>query len=152
MKDVQKTIQFLQKAATRLSAVALNHRIASKIFESQGFSKLAKKYAEHAASELGFVEQFYERILDLDGEIQQEAAPAEAVPHDVEAYFQYDLQVSLDGVPQIEVAINSGIFDLTTLELMKEYYQDEEEDLNWTKAQLDLIQAIGKQNYLVNQL
>lgn len=152
MKNVQQTIQFLQQLATSLTAGAINHKIASKNFAAQGFNKLAEKYAEHYASELAFVEQFYDRILDLDGEIKQEAAPAMPVPTDMEAYFQYDLQQSVDGLPVLEEAINAGFFDITTLDLMKEYYKDEEEDLNWTKAQLDLIALIGKQNYLATMI
>lgn len=35
---------------------------------------------------------------------------------------------------------------------MKDYIIDEEEDMYWTESQLDLIKAIGKQNYLVSML
>lgn len=35
---------------------------------------------------------------------------------------------------------------------MKDYIIDEEEDMYWTESQLDLIKAIGKQNYLVKML
>jgi len=35
---------------------------------------------------------------------------------------------------------------------MVEYYKDEEEDLYWTESQLELIENIGLQNYLNNQL
>ncbi|ASK26561.1 ferritin-like domain-containing protein [Neisseria chenwenguii] len=152
MKNVQQTIQFLQSLATDLAANAISHKIVSKNFAAQGFTKLAEKYAAHYAEEMAFVDQFYDRILDLDGEIKHEAAPSFQTPTDVEAYFQYDLQQSVDGLPVLEEAINAGFFDITTLDLMKEYYKDEEEDLNWTKAQLDLIALIGKQNYLATMI
>ncbi len=42
--------------------------------------------------------------------------------------------------------------DYATYDLLKEYYLDEEEDLYWGEQQLELIEAIGKQNWLVQQL
>ena len=42
--------------------------------------------------------------------------------------------------------------DYATFEIFKAYLLDEEEDLNWTKQQLDLIECIGIQNWLSKQL
>ena len=39
--------------------------IPSRIFESQGFTKLAEKYAEYADEERDFVTKFIDRLLDL---------------------------------------------------------------------------------------
>ena len=48
--------------------------------------------------------------------------------------------------------IESGILDSTTLDLMKVYLKDEEEDMYWSEQQLDLCKMIGKQNYLTQLL
>ena len=42
--------------------------------------------------------------------------------------------------------------DLTTADLLKAYLKDEEEDLNWTALQSELIAKIGLQNWLVKQM
>jgi bacterioferritin len=42
--------------------------------------------------------------------------------------------------------------DPTTYDLTKAYLLDEEEDLYWDEEQLDLIEKIGYQNWLVKQL
>ena len=39
------------------------------IFKSQGITKLGQKYIDHFNEEMGWVEKFTERILDLGGEI-----------------------------------------------------------------------------------
>lgn len=72
MSNKEETIKVLQMIVTELSANSFQHRIQSKIFGAQGFSKLEEKYAEHATEELEFVEQFMDRILDLGGTITQE--------------------------------------------------------------------------------
>ena len=48
--------------------------------------------------------------------------------------------------------IESGMLDSTTLDLMKVYLKDEEEDMYWSEQQLDLCKMIGKQNYLTQLL
>lgn len=41
--------------------------------------------------------------------------------------------------------------DYTTLDLMKTYLKDEEDDMYWQEEQLALIDAIGVQNWLINK-
>ena len=42
--------------------------------------------------------------------------------------------------------------DYTTYDILKAYYQDEEEDMYWGQGQLELIECIGVQNWLIRQL
>ena len=42
--------------------------------------------------------------------------------------------------------------DYTTFDILKVYYQDEEEDMYWGQAQLEMIECIGEQNWLLRQL
>ena len=130
----------------------MQHRFQSKIFGAQGFTKLEEKYQEHATEELEFVEQFMERIMYLGGTLVQEAMPAQELYEDVEEFLKADLQVSIDGIKVIVELMESGIFDITTYDLMKEYLQDDEEDMYLYEGQLALIEKIGIQNYLNNQL
>ncbi len=36
--------------------------------------------------------------------------------------------------------------------MLKEYYQDEEEDMYWGEQQLELIECIGVQNWILRQM
>lgn len=152
MANKEETIKTLQMIVTELSSNSMQHRFQSKIFGAQGFSKLEEKYQEHATEELEFVEQFMDRIMDLGGTLVQEAMPAQDLYEDVEEFIKSDLQVSKDGIKIIVELMESGIFDITTYDLMKEYLKDEEEDMYWSESQLELIEKIGIQNYLNNQL
>ena len=42
--------------------------------------------------------------------------------------------------------------DPTTYDILKAYLADEEEDLYWRQEQVQLIEMIGAQNWLVKQL
>ena len=42
--------------------------------------------------------------------------------------------------------------DFKTYDLLRDYALDEEEDMYWLQEQLELIEKIGLQNWLVSQL
>ena len=101
---------------------------------------------------MDFVEQFMDRILDLGGEIKQEAQDAKPIYTDIVEFIEYDYNVSVEGIAFLNEVMDSGIFDATTYDLMKVYLKDEEEDMYWSEQQLDLCKMIGKQNYLTQLL
>ncbi|MBR1864833.1 MAG: hypothetical protein IJ806_12190 [Ruminococcus sp.] len=152
MADNKKLIEGLQAIVTGLSQQAIGHAIQSKIFAAQGFSKLGDKYAEHTEEELGYVKKCIDRILDLGGEVKNETKPETPVYTDVIEWIKYDLQVSKDGLAWLKTIVEEARDDYTTFDMLKEYYQDEEEDMYWAEQQLELIEKIGLQNWLNQQL
>ncbi|MBQ3287362.1 MAG: bacterioferritin (cytochrome b1) [Firmicutes bacterium] len=152
MSDNKQIIEGLQMIVTALAQQADGHALVSRVFASQGFDKLAEKYAEHATEERGYVDKCADRILDLGGELKLEAKQAGPICTDPVDWVKYDLQVSIDGLALLKGLIDAAAGDLTTYDLLKDYYQDEEEDMYWGQQQLELIEMIGKENWLVKQL
>ena len=101
---------------------------------------------------MDFVDQFIDRILDLGGEVKQEAQEAQPIFNDIIEFIEHDYNVSVEGIKLLNEMMDSGIFDATTYDLMKVYLKDEEEDMGWSEQQLDLIKMIGKENYLTQLL
>ena len=150
--NAQASIQALQAYATGLAAQSYAHKVQCKVFASQGYTRLAEKYAEHSAEEMGYVEQFIDRIIDLGGEAKVEAAPAQPIFTDPVEFIKADLAVSEREVPVLGKVALSLAEDITTFDVLKAYYKDEEEDMYWSQQQLELIEKIGLQNWLVRQL
>ena len=150
--DKNKSIQALQAYATGLAAQSLQHKVESKIFAAQGLSKLGEKYAEHAAEEMEWVDKFIDRILDLGGTPKVEAAPEVPVFTDPVEYIKSDVAVSHKEVPVLQQLTLSLQDDFKTFDILKAYALDEEEDMYWSEAQLELIEKIGLQNWLIKQL
>ena len=48
--------------------------------------------------------------------------------------------------------MNEICADVTTYDIMKDYLKDEEEDMYWSENQLELIEKIGYQNWLIKQM
>ena len=148
----KNVIKGLQTIVTELAQQADGHIIQSRIFASQGFSKLAKQYEEHAAEERGYVVKCIDRLIDLDVEVKLEAKNAAPVKWDVVEYLKHDLQVSKDGLAWLKELVKAAQDDPTTFGILRDYYQDEEGDMYWAEQQLALIELIGKQNWLAKQL
>ena len=150
--DKNKSIQVLQAYATGLGAQSRQHKVQSQVFASMGLTKLAEKYNDHSKEEAEWVEKFVDRIIDLGGEAKVEATPAQTIYKDVVEFIKADLAVSEKEVPVLGQVTLSLAEDMTTCDLMKGYYQDEEEDMYWMQNQLELIECIGLQNWLTKQL
>lgn len=152
MEINEMIIAGLQGIVTGLSQQADGHVIQSKIFAGKGYTKLAEKYAEHAAEERGYVDQCIGRILDLGGEVKNEEKAATPVYMDPIEWIKYDLEVSRSGLNGLTKLIEASVKDFVTFEILIAYYKDEEEDLHWGEQQLELIEKIGEQNWLIKQL
>ncbi|MBQ3845570.1 MAG: hypothetical protein II817_11450 [Bacteroidales bacterium] len=104
------------------------------IFKAQGIAKLGQKYIGHFNEEMGWVEKFTERILDLGGDVKA------------------DLAIQEPGVELLMKCMEGVKDDPTTYDLLKDYLKDEEEDLYWSQGAVELIEKIGTQNWLLLQL
>lgn len=149
--DKEKSIKALQIYITGLTEGALVHKIQGQIFKSQGFVKLGEKYIGHFNEEMEWVEKFVKRILDLGGEVKFEAMKNRKIITDPVKYLKEDLKIQ-SGIDVLYECVNSLTEDPTTHDIMKSYLKDEEEDLYWSQEQVELIEKIGEQNWLLQQL
>lgn len=147
--DSKKSIEALQFFITNLNAQSFQHKLQARIFGSLGFKKLEKKYLDHATEEQGFVDQFIGRLLDLGGELKQEAVQAQQLYTDPVEFLKADYKVSVDGIELLRKCIDGVKDDLITFDMLKEYLKDEEEDMFWSDEQLGLIECIGAKPWLV---
>ncbi len=152
MADKQAEIQALQLIVTGLSSQSFSHRIQGLVFGSKGLAALADKYAAHAEEEMAWVEKFANRILDLGGEVKIEATPEVKVYDDIVEYLESEKKVSEEGIAQVTEMMPVFEGDFVAYEDMKAYLIDEDEDYQETCQDLELIELIGKKNWLVLKL
>ena len=150
--DKQKSIESLQFFVTHLAEGAIVHKQQGMIFKAQGLAKLGEKYIGHFDEEMGWVEKFTERILDLGGEIKFEGMKSRDLICDPVEYVKADLAIQEPGVELLMKCMEGVKDDPTTYDLLKDYLKDEEEDLFWSQGAVELIEKIGTQNWLLLQL
>lgn len=150
--DKNKSIETLQFFTTGLSNGAFVHKVQGQMLKSAGFTKLGEKYINHYNEEMGWVEKFIDRILDLGGEVKVEERPSVALVAEPVEYVKCDLQRQNDGLEVLRKCLAETHDDPTTYDILKEYLKDEEEDLYWSENAVEMIAKLGEQNWLLTQL
>lgn len=150
--DFTATIQISQMIINELTGSAFVHKMQGQLFKSQGFTKLGQKYMDHYSEEMGWVEKYTDRMLDLGCIPQVKLENETKLIEDPKAYVEADLKLQKEGVETLYKAMPALAGDPTTYDLTKAYLLDEEEDQYWDEEQLDLIEKIGYQNWLVKQM
>ena len=150
--DFSTTIQIAQMIVNELAGSAFVHKMQGQLFKSQGFAKLGQKYLDHYAEEMAWVEKYTDRLLDLGCVPEVKLCSQAILIEDPKAYLEADLKLQREGVETLYKIMPTLASDPTTYDLTKAYLLDEEEDLYWDEEQLDLIEKIGVQNWLVKQM
>ncbi len=150
--DAKKSIEALQFFTTGLTNGAFAHLVQGRHFESLGFKKLGEKYVGHYDEEMGWVNKFIARINDLGGEVKIEDQKGRELVKDPVEYVKADLAIQEKGIALLYDCLKSLADDPTTYDILKAYLVDEEEDLYWSQEQVEMIEMIGRQNWLVRQL
>ena len=150
--DKQKSIETLQFFVTHLAEGAMVHKQQGLMIKSLGFNKLGQKYIDHFGEEMGWVEKFTDRLLDLGGELKFEGMEKRELIQNPLEYIKEDLKIQEAGVDMLYKCMETMTGDPTTYDIMKAYLADEEEDLYWSQEALDVIDLIGAQNWLMKQM
>jgi len=150
--DFSTTIQIAQMIVNELAGSAFVHKMQGQLFKSQGFAKLGQKYLDHYAEEMAWVEKYTDRLLDLGCVPEVKLCSQAILIEDPKAYLEADLKLQREGVETLYKIMPTLASDPTTYDLTKAYLLDEEEDLYWDEEQLDLMEKIGVQNWLVKQM
>ena len=150
--DFTQTLQISQLIVNSLTEGAFVHKLQGQLFKSQGFEKLGQKYIDHYTEEMEWVEKYADRMLDLGCVPQVKLNYEGKLIEDAKAYLEADLKIQREGVEALYKMMPALAGDPTTYDLTKAYLLDEEEDLYWSEEQLDLIEKIGIQNWLVKQM
>lgn len=123
------------------------------LLKFKGYTKLAARYEEAAAEELGHANKVMWRIRQLDG-MPNYIPPLVTKPMlkcDVVAMLESDLateQMVLDSLTNLAEEAEDKQKDFETFRVMQELIEATEEDITWYSQQLELIEELGLPNYL----
>lgn len=150
--DFKSTLQVSQLIINELTGSSFVHKMQGLLFKSQGFDKLGQKYLDHYTEEMAWVEKYANRMMDLGCVPQVDICHKENLIENPKAYIEADLKLQREGVEKLYQLMPVLASDPTTYDITKAYLADEEEDLYWDEEQLDLIEKIGYQNWLLKQM
>jgi bacterioferritin len=149
-----EVLEALNRALT-IELTAINQYFCqAKMCQNWGYLKLGKKHYEESMGEMRHAEKLIDRILFLDGVPEISRYDIIRVGTDVKEQFENDLQLEMGGVKQYNQAIElcTKMKDNGTRELLEAILVESEEHVDWLETQLGLIEAVGLQNYLSEQM
>ena len=154
MKGNDQIIEALNVVLTAELTAINQYFIHHKMCENWGYQKLSKKKYEEALGEMKDADKLIERILYLDGVPNMQRLSPVRVGEDPVEQHKLDLAVETDAITRLNEAIalcrEKG--DNGTRELFEEILKGEEAGADWLEAQLHIVEEIGKERYLAEQI
>jgi bacterioferritin len=154
MKGHPDVIEVLNRALT-VELTAINQYFCqAKMNKNWGFMRLAAKHYEESMGEMKHAEMLIDRILFLEGTPEIARYDVIRVGSDVKEQFENDLALEMSGVKHYNHAIDvcTRLKDHGTRDLIEPILRESEEHVDWLETQLGLIEAVGLQNYLTEQM
>ena len=154
MKGNEQVIERLNALlADELTAIN-QYMVHSEMCANWNYERLHGAIEKRAITEMKHAEKLIGRIIFLEGKPAVSNLNKLNIGADVQAQLKSDWAAE-DGAVKayndgIRLAVQVG--DNGTRELLESILKDEEEHIDWIEAQLDQIQQMGIQTYLVEQV
>ena len=126
----------------------------SRMLKNWGLHKLAAHVYGESIDEMKHADTLIERILFLEGLPNVQELGKVMIGQDPKETLECDLRFEMDAQPVLRegIAFCEGISDYVTRELFERILESEEEHVDWLETQLDLIDRIGLEQYLTEQI
>lgn len=154
MKGSERVIEQLNELLTLELTVINQYFTHAKMCENWGYARLAKRLRDVAVEEMKDAEEIIERILFLEGvPNMQRLGPVtlgERVPE--------QLRIQLEGERQALTILAKGVTtslevgDQASREFFASRLPEEEGHVDWLETQLSIIEQVGEELYLAQQI
>jgi len=140
----------LKNELTAVNQYFIHYRMA----QHWGYTRLAQVSYQKSIDEMKHADMVIDRLLSLGGSPNMSDYDKINVGKDVREQLRNDLDLELRAIPYlndgIRICVEEG--DNTTRELLERFLIEEEAHAEWLETQLNLIEDIGAENYLANQI
>lgn len=154
MKGDAQVIGYLNKALYNELTAINQYFLHAKMLKNWGLKSLAEHEHHESIDEMKHADALAERILFLDGLPNFQALGKLKIGESPAEILRCDLALELEAVPLLREAIAycESIGDYNSRKLFADILHSEEEHIDWIETQLSLVERLGEQNYLAQQL
>lgn len=154
MQGDASVIDRLNRALTSELTAINQYFIQAKMCANWGYHKLAKRHYDESIGEMKHAEMLIERILFLEGVPEIARYDVIRVGDDVKKQFENDLLLETNAVKLYNEIVDHclQVKDSGSRELVEKILVESEEHVDWLETQLHLIDKVGIENYLTEQM
>jgi bacterioferritin len=126
----------------------------SRMQKNWGYKRLADHSYDESIDEMKHADSLIERILYLDGMPNLQRLGSVRLGENPVEQLRLDLEVEREAVDRFNrgIARCVELGDNGTRELLADMLTSEEEHVDWLETQLSLVEALGEQLYLSEQM
>jgi bacterioferritin len=153
-KGNKKILDLLNEVLTAELTAINQYMVHSEMCDNWGYDRLHALGHRNAIEEMKHAEKLIERILYLQGIPNVQRIGKINIGENVPEQMKSDMGLEVDAIDRLNkgIPLCVEVGDNGTRELLEEILEDEEEHLDWIEAQHDLIEQVGVQNYLAQQM
>ncbi len=154
MKGDPKVVALLNDVLTNELTAINQYFLHARLCENWGYERLWKKVRAESIDEMKHADRVIQRILYLEGIPNLQKLGKLEIGETVVEQLKSDLALERRAIPVLNAGIElcRGKGDNGTAELLEEILVDEEEHADWLESQLNLVEQVGAQNYLAEQI
>lgn len=154
MQGDPEIIEILNEVLTAELTAINQYFIHAKMRENWGLDRLAEIARKESIEEMEDADKVIDRILYLDGVPNMQRYNPVNVGENVLEQLQLELETEKAAIERYNRAIVLALDkkDGGSRELFEHRLKDEEDHADWLEAQLYLIEAMGIENYLAEQI
>ncbi|BDG07958.1 bacterioferritin [Anaeromyxobacter paludicola] len=154
MKGDPRVIDLLNQVLTNELTAINQYFLHARMCENWGYERLWKKIRHESIDEMKHADALIERLLFLEGLPNLQRLEKINVGETVPEQLKLDLELERTAIPVLNHGIElcRQVGDNGTADLLEDLLESEEEHANWLEAQLTLIDQVGAQNYLAQQV
>ena len=154
MKGNQEVIECLKLILTNELTAINQYFLHSRMCKDWGYQKLADKMQEESIDEMKHAREVIDRILFLEGAPNLQKIHPLKVGTTVKKQLENDLLLENQAVKDLKSAIQitQKFSDFASKEFLEKILISEEEHIDWIESQLNIINEIGIESYLSQQI
>ncbi len=154
MKGNEQIIEKLNYMLADELAAINQYMVHSEMCDNWGYERLHAKIEERAFTEMRHAERIIARILFFEGRPIVSNLHKINIGADVEAQLKSDWAAEEGAIEMYNdgIRLAAEVGDNGTRDMLESILTDEEDHIDWIEAQLDQINQMGIQNYLVEQI
>jgi len=154
MQGRPEIIELLNEVLTAELTAVNQYFGHAKMQKNWGYEKLAERTQHESIDEMKHAEELIERIIFLEGMPNLQRLGSVTLGEEPVEQLRLDLAMELEAVERFNrgIALSVELGDNGTRELLADMLVSEEEHVDWLETQLSLVEALGAEMYLSEQM